>query len=153
MVGGTIAYLKNFEGNRSIWRVVEEKILQKDQFLYEEVELLLREELKEPRNYFAILLALSLGKTKLSEIINETGFDKGTASGYLSILNSLSITEKEIPVTEKIPEKSRKGIYRISDNFFNFWFRFVFRNRNEIEEGKTGKVISLIKQSIVELQS
>ena len=153
MVGGTIAYLKNFEGNRSIWKVIEEKVLQKDQFLYEEVEFLLREELKEPRNYFAILLALSLGKTKLSEIINETGFDKGTASGYLSILNSLSITEKEIPVTEKIPEKSRKGIYQIADNFFNFWFRFVFRNRNEIEEGRIDKVASRIKQSIVELQS
>lgn len=153
MVGGTITYLKNFEGKQSLWKVIEKRILQKDQFLYEEVEFLLREELKEPRNYFAILLALSLGKTKLSEILNETGFDKGTASRYLSILNSLSITEKEIPITEKIPEKSRKGIYRIADNYFNFWFRFVFRNRSEIEEGSTDKVLGLIRKSITELQS
>ena len=68
-------------------------------------------------------------------------------------MNSLSITEKEIPITEQIPEKSRKGIYRIADNYFNFWFRFVFRNRNEIEEGRINKVMTLIHKSITELQS
>ncbi len=153
VVGGNIAYLKNFEGGGSIWKVIADKMLRKDQFLYAEVEFLLREELREPRNYFAILLALSLGKTKLSEIINETGFDKGMASGYLSILNSLFITEKEIPVTEKAPEKSRKGIYRIADNYFNFWFRYIFRHKNEIEEGRADKVLALVKQSLIELQA
>lgn len=122
--------------------------LNKGQPLYEEVEFLLREELKEPRNYFVILEALSLGKHKLSEIINETGFDKGTVSRYLSILDNLQITRKEIPVTEKIPEKSRKGIYMIDDNFFNFWFRFVFRNRALLEENRIIEVASKIREAM-----
>jgi len=63
--------------------VIKEEILNKGQLLHEEVEFLLKEELKEPRNYFVILEALSLGKHKLSEIINETGFDKGTTSRYI----------------------------------------------------------------------
>ncbi len=149
-VGGTPLYLNKFIGRR--WGdVIKEEILQKGQPLYEEVEFLLREELREPRNYFVILEALSLGKHRVSEVINETGFDKGTVSRYLAILDSLQITGKEIPVTEKIPEKSRKGIYRIVDNFFSFWFRFIFRNRSLLEENRIPEVMSQIKAEMPRL--
>jgi hypothetical protein len=145
-------YIELFcKGN--IWKVVEKEILTKQSPLYEEVEFLLREELKEPRNYFAILIALSLSKRRLSEILNETGFDKGTASRYLSILQDLQIVTKEVPVTEKAPEKSRKGLYRIEDNFFNFWFRFVFRNRDLLEEGRREEVVKMIKKEMGEILS
>ncbi len=150
IVGGTALYLNKFQ-NRNYLDVVKEEILKKGQPLYEEVEFLLREELKEPRNYFVILEALSLGKQRLSEIINETGFDKGTVSRYISILNELQITKKEIPVTEKIPEKSRKGVYVIDDNFFSFWFRFIFRNRSLLEENRIKEVVSKIEKAIPEL--
>ena len=150
IAGGAPLYLNKFyDGN--YLDVVKKEILEKGQPLYEEVEFLLREELKEPRNYFVILEALSLGKHKLSEIINETGFDKGTVSRYISILDSLQITRKEIPITEKLPEKSRKGIYLIDDNFFNFWFRFVFRNKSLLEENRIGNVISKIRKVIPQL--
>ena len=150
IVGGTPLYLDKFR-NRSYLDVVKEEILRKGQPLYDEIEFLLREELREPRNYFVILEALSLGKHKLSEIINETGFDKGTSSRYISILDSLQITKKEIPVTEKMPEKSRKGIYTIDDNFFNFWFRFVFRNRSFLEENRITEVASRVKEAMPQL--
>lgn len=150
IVGGIPLYLNKFH-HKNWLNVVKSEILKKGQPLYEEVEFLLREELKEPRNYFVILEALSLGKHKLSEIINETGFDKGTVSRYLAILDSLQITRKEIPITEKIPEKSRKGIYTIDDNFFNFWFRFIFRNRSLLEENKITEVAVKIKEANLEL--
>mgnify|MGYP001572352849 CR=1 FL=1 len=51
----------------------------------------------------------------------------------MSILEDLYITRKVVPVTETIPDKSRKGLYSIEDNFFNFWFSFVFRNRSLLE--------------------
>ena len=149
-MGGTPLYLGKFCGKNYL-DVVKKEILKKGQPLYEEVEFLLREELKEPRNYFAILEALSLGKHKLSEIINETGFDKGTVSRYISILDSLQITKKEIAITERMPEKSRKGIYMIDDNFFNFWFRFVFRNRALLEENRINEVASKIKEAMPSL--
>lgn len=153
VVGGTITYLKNFLGRKNFWKVLESSILSKEQFLYEEVDFLLREEFREPRNYFSILLGLSLGKRKASEIINYTGFDRATVSSYLAVLQQLLIVQKEIPVTEKIPEKSRKGFYRISDNFFEFWFRFVFRSKQMIEEGNQDEVVKIIKSNIAELVS
>ena len=152
-VGGTITYLKNFLEKKSFWKLVEKYILGKEQFLYEEVEFLLREEFREPRNYFSVLLGLSLGKRKLSEIINFTGFDKSTLSAYLGILQQLLIVKKEVPITEKIPEKSRKGLYKISDNFFEFWFRYVFRNKQLIEKGSSSEVLKIIKKDINELVS
>jgi AAA+ ATPase superfamily predicted ATPase len=83
IVGGTPLYLNKFY-KRNYFDVVKEELLRKGQPLYEEVEFLLREELREPRNYFVILEAISLGKHKLSEIINETGFEKGMVSRYLT---------------------------------------------------------------------
>lgn len=153
IVGGTITYLNPFLDNKNIWKVLEKNIFSKEQFLYEEVDFLLREELREPRNYFSILLNLSLGKRKMSEIINSTGFEKSTLSAYLAILSRLLIIEKEIPITEKIPEKSKKGLYGISDNFFEFWFRYVFRHRELIEEGKPKEALNNVKSSIVDLLS
>ncbi len=152
MVGGTALYLNKFR-KKPFLRAVKDEILKKGEPLYEEVEFLLREELKEPRNYFAILEAISLGKHRLSEIINETGFDKGTVSRYIAILNDLQITKKEISIIEKMPEKSRKGIYVIEDNFVNAWFRFVFRNRPLLEENRTKEVLSKIETSLGELLS
>ncbi len=151
-VGGTPLYLSKFT-DKNYTDAVKKEILQKGQPLYEEVEFLLREELKEPRNYFVILEALSLGKTKLSEIINETGFDKSLVSRYISILDNIQITGKEIPVTEKIPEKSRKGIYSIDDNFVSFWFRFVFRNRSLLEENIKEEVAKKIKNALPQVLS
>lgn len=149
-VGGTPLYLNKFI-KKDYWQVLREEILSKGQPLYEEVDFLLRDELKEPRNYFMILEALSLGKHKLGEIINETGFDKGIVSRYLSILERLHVTRKEIPVTEKMPEKSRKGFYLIDDNFFNFWFRFVFRNKSLLEGEKVEPVLSKVENELAEL--
>jgi hypothetical protein len=152
IAGGTPLYLNKFIGKT--WQhAVGETIFRKGEPLYEEVEFLLREEFKEPRNYFVILEALSLGKHKLSELINETGFDKSTLSRYISILNDLHITRKEIPITEKFPEKSRKGLYFINDNFFDFWFRFVFRNRALLEENRIEEVLARVSAGIPQMLS
>jgi len=153
ILGGNIAYLNYFRGAGSIWKILTETVLTKEHSLFNEVEFLLREELKEPRNYFALLRALALGKTKLSEILNETGFDKGTASRYLAILNSLGITARQTPITEKNPEKSRRGIYHIEDMFFRFWFRFIFLNREYIEEGRKESVLSKIRENLLEVEA
>jgi len=148
IAGGVISYLKTFIGSKDILQTVKEKILTKEEFLYEEVEFILKEKLREPRNYFSILKSLADGKRKLSEIINDTGFDKSTAMSYLGTLNGLLITEREIPVTEKTPSKSRKGLYRITDPFVNFWFNYVFKNKNKIEEGKSDFVLKQIKEGM-----
>lgn len=147
-VMGTIpAYIEKINGRHDIFRNIKDLILDKGTFLYNEVEYILREELREPRNYFVILRAIAQGKRKLSEIINETGFEKSLVSRYLDILRSLRFVEKDIPITEKYPEKSKQGIYSLHDKFFNLWFKYVFPNRSRLEIGNTDYVTRLIKDT------
>jgi AAA+ ATPase superfamily predicted ATPase len=145
---GTIpAYLEKFNPEEDIFRNIEDLILDRGTFLYNEVEYLLREELREPRNYFVILRSIAQGKRKLAEIISDTGFEKSLLSRYLEILRSLRLVEKEVPVTEKYPEKSKLGLYRIHDRFFEFWFKYVFPNRSSLEIGKGREVLRVIKET------
>lgn len=141
VLGGTPAYLLQFDPNIDFWTNIKKKILLPEAYLFGEPEFILREELREPRNYFSILRAISMGKTRTSEIINETGFEKNIIGKYLSVLTDLRIIKRDVPVTEKSYEKSKKGLYMINDNFFRFWFNFVFPNKSFIEEGEVGYVI------------
>lgn len=150
-VMGTIpAYLERINPREDIYRNIVGQILNRGSFLYNEVEFLLREELREPRNYFVILRAIAQGKRKLSEIINDTGFDKTLLSRYLDILRSIRLIQKEIPVTEKYPEKSRMGLYRLHDRFFTFWFKYIFPHRGKLEIGSVEYVLEKIRDSFEE---
>ncbi len=142
ILGGTPAYLLQFDPSADLWKNIRKKILVPEAYLFTEPEFILKEELREPRNYFSILRAVSMGKTRVSEIINETGFEKNVVGKYLSVLTDLRIVKREVPVTEKSYEKSKKGIYMLDDSFFRFWFKFVFPNKSFIEEDETGYVIN-----------
>lgn len=56
--------------------------------------------------------------------------------------------ERETPVTEKTPLKSKKGLYRIRDEFFQFWFRFIFPGKADLEMDKIESVLQRIKQDM-----
>lgn len=133
IAGGMPAYWLQLSRDKDFTENVKQHVLKKGQVLYEEVEFLLREELREPRYYFALLQAIAHGKRKLSEIVNSTGLTSSAANKYLGVLSDLHIVERELPVTEEKPLKSKKGLYRITDELSQFWFKYVFPNKGEIE--------------------
>jgi uncharacterized protein len=128
ILGGTPAYLLEFEKN--IVSTIE-KICMKRSFLFREPEFILREEVSEPRFFFSILHAISIGKTTSGEVVQHTGLDKGLVGKYLSVLVDLDLIRREIPITESW--KSRKGNYYLTDDFFRFWFRFIYPNLDFLE--------------------
>ncbi|MFA4701711.1 ATP-binding protein [Pyrococcus kukulkanii] len=86
------------------------------------------------RAYFSILEAVSLGYVTPKEISDKTGMKILTVGKYLSELtNNYEYLTREVPVTEN-PLKTRKVAYRIKDEFFNFWFRFIYHNYTMLEE-------------------
>ena len=145
--GAIPAYLEKVNEHAGVMENIMESVLDRGSFLYSEVDFLLREELREPRNYFVILRAIAQGKRKLSEIMNDTGFNKSHLSRYLDILRSLRLIDKEIPVTEKYPEKSRLGLYRLHDRFFSFWFRYIFPYRGRLEIGQTDFIMKALSDT------
>ena len=146
VLGGIPYYWERFEAGSSLWNNLEKKVFAKGEVLYQEVEFLLAEELRQPRIYFAILRALALGKRKLAEILNETGLERHVLTKYLAVLRELDLVERETPVTDRYPEKSKRGIYRITDPYFNFWFRFVFLNRSLLEQSNLEPVIEATRR-------
>jgi hypothetical protein len=153
ILGGNPSYLNRLDPDISLEDNLTDCLLSPTAPLYSEVEFLLREELREPRKYFAILKAVALNRTRISEIVNETGFEKSGLHKYLFVLEDLRLIRKEHPVTEKNPLKSKKGIYKLQDQFIKFWFRHVLPNKSRLEEGRTGPVLEAIKADLPALEA
>ncbi len=131
--GGTPAYLRTIRSGQTLETNILNGILERGSLLYDEVRFLLQQELREPRNYYAVLQAIAAGNTRPNEIKQATGLESITA--YLETLQQLHLVERCVPVTETQPHKSRRGIYRLKDNFLRFWFRFVLPNWSQLERG------------------
>ncbi len=144
IVGGIPEYLLKFDTNLSLWDNVRNNVIQKGTYLYEEVEYLLNEEFREPKNYKLIFKAIALGYNRLGEICNYTGLDKSMVSKYLDVLNKLHILREEIPVTASL--KFKRRLYFIHEPFFNFWFRFIYSNRIDLEANRQNEVLEVIKR-------
>ena len=113
--------------------------------LYSEVFNLLRGELKEPKNYMAVLQAISLGRRRFSEISDVSGIPAASLMKYLSVLRDLRLLKHEFPVGSRRFVKG--GLWKINDQLLNFWFRFVFPNRHLIELGIGKEVMDSIKRN------
>ncbi len=144
VVDGIPLYLRQFMDGRTFWENVERVVLRKESPLYAEAEFLLRQEFREPARYFSILKAIAFGKAKHGEIVNYTGFDRGIVSRYLDNLSKIRVVRKVYPVFE--PEKRRNMLYEIADNYFAFWFRFVYPNRELIERELYGEALERVRK-------
>ena len=100
-------------------------------FIDEGRNLLITEFGRDYGTYFSILLAIAQGRTSQAEITAALG---GMAiGGHLERLeNTYNIISKFRPVMSK-PGSRNSVRFRISDNFMQFWFRFIERNRSMIE--------------------
>ena len=111
-------------------------------FLEEGKNLLIEEFGKEYTTYFSILSLISSSKTSRSEIESVLGKNIG---GYLDRLeNEYTIIKKIKPIFAK--EGSRTVKYEIIDNFFNFWFRFIYKYKSAIEIENYEYVKEIVKR-------
>ncbi|MGH2905009.1 MAG: ATP-binding protein [Solirubrobacteraceae bacterium] len=121
--GGMPYYLERFRDDVPLAENILRQILYRDGFLHEEAELVLRQELSDPHNYFSTLRAIANGKTRNSEIANWTELDSAQVRQITSVLERLKLVEQRRPVTAG--PRSKKTTYVVVDGFLNFYFRFV----------------------------
>lgn len=150
VTGGVPKYIESFQGFDDIYTAIEKNVLDKSSYLYEEPFFLLQKEVSEIGSYFSLIKAIALGNQKLSSISSSLGAKQTSITQYLKVLTDLDIVEREVPITEKMPEKSKKGIYRLTDNYISFWFKFVYPYRDYLEKGETDYVLSIIKERFIE---
>ncbi len=142
-LGAVPFYMENFSDKKSTFENIKTEILDKTGHLYEEIDFLLKEELREPDVYKNILTAISSGCSKVVEIANSSGIKTHDIDKYLKVLIRLGIIKREIPVT-KI--KSKKSIYYIDDNFFSFSFVFSEPFKSDLEIGKIDNIKNKFKK-------
>ena len=128
ILGGTPCYLSLFDDSLSIRENIIKNCLSTTGYLFNEVENLLRMELKETSFYKNIMLAINSGASNLNTIRDKVGEDSAKISKYISVLINLGYIKKEIPCGEK--DRIRNTLYSISDNYFAFYFAFIFKHRN-----------------------
>lgn len=133
LTGGVPKYLEFFEDGRPLEEQLKDAVFSKNGFLYEEPNFLLKNESLTAVNYFSIIKTIADGNHKLGKIASALGQESSSLTPYLSTLSDLCFIEKRTPITEKNPEKSRKGLYFIADNFLRFWFCYVYPYKGELE--------------------
>ena len=135
--GGMPYYLDMWSDSVGVEENILRNILYRDGLLHEEAELLLRQELPDPRQYFSVLEALARGRTRNNEIVQHTGLDKARVHQHLRKLERLALVEQIRPVTAG--PTSLKTSYAILDGYLDFYFTFVepyasrLRSREEAE--------------------
>lgn len=150
LTGGVPKYIESFKEKKDIYEEIKENIMNKQSYLYEEPLFLLRNEVLEVGSYFSIIKSIAAGNRKLGNIASNLSVSPTSLSKYLQTLINLDIIEREVPVTESNPEKSKKGQYKIKDNFIAFWFQFIYPNKAFLEIEKDNIVLSKIKENFID---
>jgi uncharacterized protein len=129
--GGIPYYLNFFSPADSIDANICNNFLNEFSALAREPEFLLREELKELKQYFGILTALSTGAVTNREMARATGVDERALFYYLNTLIELGYIMKHYPLTgaKANPKQVR---YKLHDPLLRFWFRFIYPNGSAI---------------------
>lgn len=146
MAGGVPLYLLQFNAALGLRENVERVFLDPSSILFEEPLNLLKQEVQKSSLYNAAIGAIAEGRTTNSEIAGALGLSTMETSYYLKELQRIGLVEREVPVLNP----GRRAAYRLSDNLFRFWYRFVQPNRSTIERGMTGRALAQVEAHLAE---
>lgn len=156
ILGGIPRYLKALDPKLDLKQNIEKYLLNKYSFLYQEINLLMREELREPSTYYAILSSIAAGHRTIKDIAKATSLDKTKINVYLKNLMQLNILYKKVPLL--LPEEKvnqHRSMYLFKEPYFKFYFCYIVPNLSSIEKLETSefydrKVLPTLEASIEE---
>lgn len=143
IAGGVPLYLKQFDCARPLVDNVS-SVLEQGSFLSIELENYLMQEVRTPAVYNAVIAALAAGETRISDIANIVKAPASAVSQYMKTLIELGIVERVTPMAFA---NKKQVIYRISDNLFRFWYRFVPRYAAALDLGLHDRVAHAIVEN------
>jgi AAA+ ATPase superfamily predicted ATPase len=120
---------------------IKSNLLSVNGTLYEEPLKLFKDDINDIVRTATIMSYVGLGAHKLSEIAGRCGEVATNLSRPLGKLIALGYLEREIPFGED-EKNSKKSLYKISDPFLNFYFRFIVPYRSFIELGRLGPILN-----------
>ena len=127
--GGTPAHLEHVDESPSAMENVHRVMPSKGGALYDEPEFLIMQEVRSPGAYMDIMGAISAGRQTISEIADHTRIPRENLPKYIASLITMRLVIREVT------RPRGKVSHILADPFLQFWFRFVWANRNLLEAG------------------
>lgn len=148
LAGGVPRYAEIAASHRDFASALRAAVLTKDGPLYAEARLLLQDEVTTPNVYWSILHAVASGANRISEIAGRVGLPANQLTRYLAALSDMGLVQRQVPVTERNPEKSKRGLYRLGDPYLRLWFGCVAPFESLLEFGQVERVEELIQERL-----
>ena len=142
---GIPKYLLYCRKKKDIYELINSLFLDDFAPLKEEGKNLLVGEFgSEHRGYFSVLAAIGTHAKTQGEIVDKSGLDKDKVGKYLFDLRKVyDICEKQQMVAG---EKKKNNKYYIKDNFYKFWFGYIYSNYSLLQINPE-KVFTIIKKT------
>ncbi len=150
VTGGVPKYIEMLNGYKNVYSAIKERILDTSSILLDEPETILRREVNYVGTYFSILGTIALGYEKLGDIAAYLSSEKSALTAPLSTLIDLDVVERVVPITFEHPQKCKKGLYKIKDPYFRFWFRFIYPSMAELNMGRKRYVLDKIQTNLID---
>ena len=132
ILGGVASYLNRWNQSKSFKQNVCDNILSNKGYLFNEAGEFLGSELRELTVYNTILASLASGNEKLNDLYNATGYSRAKISVYLKNLAAFDVIEKVVSFETGGWDNAKKGIYRIRNNYINFYYTFVYPHLSQL---------------------
>ena len=129
--GGVPRYMELLSED-SVREDVEHNVMDPRSMMFSDPIVLLERDVGPSSTYLSIVKAIANGNHRITEISSAVEMQSGALGPYLNRLTEIGLICKEVPVTEHMIEKSKKGRYFVSDKFTSFWFRFVYPYRSDL---------------------
>lgn len=122
--GGIPFYARQVDDKKTVKENILNLIIEEGAIFANETEFFLSQEVRSITNYGKIIHAIATGASRLNEITIKSALSNtGQVSNYLDTLRTMGIVQKEVCFGEG--NRSRKTIYRLKDQLFNFYYRFI----------------------------
>jgi uncharacterized protein len=145
--GGTPRYWELAGDHPDLRTAIRSLVLSPLGVLNEEPTRLLLDDMRDTTQAASILSLIGQGCHRISEIAARLGKPATALSRPLQRLQDMDLVTRELPFAEE-PRGGKRTLYKISDPFLRFWFRYVDVNRSRLGAGQVAAVEEEIGQRL-----
>src|SRR6185369_14156562 len=145
--GGTPRYWELAGDHPDLPSAIRSLVLSPLGVLFEEPSRLLLDDMRDTTQAASILSLIGQGCHRISEIAGRLGKPVTALSRPLQRLQDMDLVTREQPF-EEAPRGGKRTLYKISDPFLRFWFRYVEGNRSRLGAGHLAAVEEEIGQRL-----
>jgi AAA+ ATPase superfamily predicted ATPase len=154
VLGGVPLYLSFFSPERTLRENLLAAVITSSSRLYVEPAAVFAAHHASfsAENAMRVLRAIANRHHQWSDILQASGLANAASLGQVldRLIGELGLVERVLPVTESAQSRAYRPQYRLTDNFFRFWFRYVEPNQGHIEFGDAETVVDMILASLDE---